>query len=94
MRLTIVPQDGFVQVDGNPKFMPLDLSTCEIPQSIHALQWYNTRGWVEFKEDEDPFTPKQPNEEITELPQWALNCVQVWEAWQPPVPPEPQQPPV
>ena len=87
MRLTIIPSDGFVNVDGNPKFQPLDLSGCEIPTDVHALQWYDTRGWVEFNDPTDPFAPKPPNQEITELPQWANNCVQVWEQWTPPAPP-------
>lgn len=88
MRLTIIPVDGFVQVDNNPKFTPLDLSNCNIPQTVHALQWYNTKGWIEFTDDEDPFTPKPINEEINQLPQWALNCVQVWESWVPPPQPD------
>jgi len=85
MRLTIIPSDGFVNVDGNPKFQPLDISDCGIPADVHALQWYETRGWVEFRDDNDPFTPKPANQDITELPVWANNCVQVWSDWMPPV---------
>ena len=85
MRLTIIPSDGFVNVDGNPKFQPLDISGCDIPADVHALQWYETRGWVEFRDDNDPFTPKPANQDITELPVWANNCVQVWTDWTPPV---------
>lgn len=86
MRLTIIPFDGFVNVDGNSKFQPLDLSSCGIPIDVHALQWYDTRGWIEFRDDDDPFTPKPPNQEIVELPKWANNCIKVWEDY---VPPEP-----
>ena len=92
MRLTIIPSDGFVNVDGDPKSQPLDLSGCGIPTDVHALQWYETRGWIEFSDDDDPFTPKPPNEDISELPQWANTCVQVWEQWTPPAPPEPVVP--
>lgn len=92
MRLTIIPTDGFVNVDGAPKFQPLDLSGCGIPADVHALQWYETRGWIEFRDDEDPFTPKQSNQDITELPAWAAACVQVWEQWTPPEPEQPQDP--
>lgn len=92
MRLTIIPADSFVNVDGNPKFQPLDLSSCGIPADVHALQWYETRGWIEFRDDDDPFTPKPANQEITELPEWANNCVVVWEHWTPPAPPEPEVP--
>lgn len=93
MRLTIIPIDGFVNVDGTSKFQPLDLSGCGVPADVHALQWYETRGWIEFRDDEDPFTPKPANQDITELPAWANACVQVWEQWTPPAPPpEAEQP--
>lgn len=92
MRLTIIPVDGFVNVDGNQKFQPLDLAACNIPADVHALQWYETRGWIEFRDDDDPFTPKPANQEINALPEWALACVGVWEAWTPPAPPAPVEP--
>lgn len=95
MRLTIIPVDGFVSVDNISKFQPLDLIPCSIPQNIHALQWYDSRGWIEFSDDGDPFTPKLANEDIFQLPEWANKCVQVWEAWTPPVveeEPIPQEP--
>ena len=92
MRLTIVPVDGFVNVDGNPKVQPLDLSGCGIPADVHALQWYENRGWIEFRDDDDPFTPKPANQEITELPQWANACVAVHASWEPPPLPEPVVP--
>lgn len=90
MRLTIIPSDNFVAVDNDTSHAPLDLSSCGIPADIHALQWYDTRGWVEFSDDDDPFTPKPPNQDITSLPAWATACVDVWSAWQPPAPPEAQ----
>lgn len=89
MRLTIIPVDGTVIVDGNPKYQPLDLSACAIPSDVHALQWYENRGWIEFSDDNDPFTPKPANQDIYSLPDWANACVQVWTDWQPPAPPEP-----
>jgi len=89
MRLTIIPVDGFVSVDNVSKFQPLDITQCNVPQNIHALQWYDTRGWIEFSDDGDPFTPKLANEDILQLPEWANKCVQVWEAWTPPVVEEP-----
>lgn len=85
MRLTIIPIDGFVAVDSVSKFSPLDLTSCEIPADIHALQWYDNKGWIEFNDDNDPFTPKPQNEMITQLPSWANACVNVWTAWTPPV---------
>lgn len=82
MRLTIIPADGSVGEDGK-FYLELDLSSCGIPDNVHALQWDGTAGWIEFK---DPV----PNEEITSLPAWANCCVAKWEeANQPPPPPGP-----
>jgi hypothetical protein len=82
MRLTIVPIDSKVVIDGTAKFS-LDLSACGIPQDVHALQWYETEGEIELNGK-----PKPPNEEIIVLPNWANACVAVWEAV---VIPTPQQ---
>lgn len=87
MKLTIIPSDGFVNVDGDPKHIPLDLSGCGVPVDVHALQWFDVQGWIEFSDPIDPFMPKPPNQVITELPQWANNCVEVWQDWVPPAPP-------
>lgn len=84
MRLTVIPSDAAVYVDGEVR-VPLNLSSCGIPADVHALQWYDTRGWIEFSDDGDPFTPRKPNENIDALPTWADACVQVWEASPPPV---------
>ena len=92
MRLTIIPVDNFVSVGGDGSRGPLDLSVCGIPADVHALQWYDTRGWIEFRDDEDPFTPKPANQDITALPAWAEACVSVWQQWTPPAPPEPVGP--
>lgn len=92
-RITIIPSDNFVSVDGDGSHQPLDLSSCGIPADVHALQWYDTRGWVEFRDDEDPFTPKAPNEDITVLPAWAELAYLAWQEWTPPAPPpEPEVP--
>jgi hypothetical protein len=87
MRLTIIPIDNAVYVDGVCR-VPLDLSVCNIPSNVHALQWYETEGEVEFDGK-----PKPANEDITALPEWALACVGVWEAWTPPAPPPAQDQP-
>jgi hypothetical protein len=86
MRLTIIPSDKAVYKDGVMKAWTapeLDLSGCGIPSNCHALQWYDTYGEIEFDGN-----PRPPNEAITQLPQWALNCVAVWDAWTPPPPPD------
>jgi hypothetical protein len=47
MRVTIIPEDGFVSVDGEG-YSDLDLSFME--PDIHALQWYETDGELEIKD--------------------------------------------
>ena len=83
MKLTIIVDDNAVYVDGVCR-MPLDLSQCNIPTNVHAIQWYETEGEIEFDGK-----PKPANEDINVLPEWALACVGVWEAWKPLVPPTP-----
>lgn len=79
MRLTIIPIDGAVIKD-NQSYINIDLSSCGIPSNIHALQWFDTKGWIEFENPVDPFAPKQANEIIDALPDWALACVSAWES--------------
>lgn len=86
MKLTIIPNDSFVSVNLDSSHGPLDLTSCNIPNEVHALQWFQDKGWIEFDDPIDAFAPKQPNQEITVLPEWALACVGVWEMWTPPVP--------
>jgi hypothetical protein len=84
MRLTIIPADKAVYKDNVMKawaLPELDLSNCGIPVNVHALQWYDTYGEIEFSSN--PGEPKPPNQSISELPEWALNCVSVWDAWEP-----------
>jgi hypothetical protein len=69
MKLTIIPIDGAVYKDGF-SYSGLDLSS--VPNDVHALQWDEVAGWIEFK---DPV----PNEEITSLPAWANACLAKWE---------------
>lgn len=85
MKLTIIPGDGSVGEDGK-FYSDLDLTSCGIPSDVHALQWGDVAGWIEFK---DPI----PNQPITELPTWANCCMEKWtEANTPPPPPTPQPP--
>lgn len=74
MKLTIIPIDKKVGVDG--LFLEFDLSACAIPANIHALQWYETEGEVEFINNPDRNKPQ--NELIFELPDWANACVIKW----------------
>jgi hypothetical protein len=79
MKLTIIPVDGSVGED-EKFYIGLDLSSCAIPADVHALQWQDTAGWIEYN------TPI-PNEPITELPAWANCCMTKWTEANTPVPP-------
>ncbi len=82
MKLTIVPSDKFVSVDGVGKS---PLSWSGTPENVHALQWADGFGEIELKD------PTQ-NVQIDSLPDWANNAVQAWQDDVPPTPPEPQPP--
>ncbi len=73
MRVTIIPADGFVSVDGKG-YSGLDLSFMDT--DIHALQWYNTDGEIERCDSRGRIVA---NEEITNLSpyQSALDAWQV-----------------
>ena len=71
-RLTIIPADGAVYLDAGV-FIDLDLSSCGIPENIHALQWLNNKGHIEY------VGHVEMNTDITELPAWAIKCVEEWE---------------
>jgi hypothetical protein len=63
MRVTIVVDDNIVLVDGKPAHV--DLSPL-IEDHIHAVQWYDSKGEVEFRAD-DPMGDREPNERITDF---------------------------
>jgi hypothetical protein len=81
MKLTIIPADGSIGEDGK-FYNDLDLNSCNIPANVHALQWDDSTGWIEFNE---PI----PNEKITVLPSWANCCLTKWTEANTPVPPQP-----
>lgn len=81
MKLTIIPSDGSVYENG---ICYSGLSWEDTPADVHALQ-YDTdliHGWIEYKNG-------KPNEEIIDLPQWALNAEAAWTQANTPKPPEP-----
>lgn len=84
MKLTIIPADGSVGENGL-FYNGLDLSLCAIPADVHALQWQDTTGWIEYN-------TAIPNETITELPAWANCCMTKWTEANTPVPPSPIPP--
>lgn len=73
MRVTIVKNDGLVSVDG-VAIRGLDVSS--LPSDFHALQWYGTKGEVEFV---NPNTGAMRNETITSLAAYQA-CINAWTA--------------
>jgi hypothetical protein len=77
MKLTIIPSDGSVYKN-NVCYSDFDLSF--IPFNVHALQWEEAFGEIEFKRTiENQQIIKPQNELITELPTWAQECVVLWD---------------
>jgi hypothetical protein len=70
MRLVIIPSENKVNKDGYA-FSNLNLSN--IPTDVHALQWENDTGWIEYKKH------VKPNKDITSLPQWANDALNIWQ---------------
>jgi hypothetical protein len=74
MRLIILKETGTVGKDGET-YDDLDLSSCNLPNNLWALQWYdNNTGHIEYD------SPMIQNDEITELPDWTNACINVWQA--------------
>lgn len=82
MKLTIIPIDGAVYEDG---ISYLNLVWEGTPPNVHALQWQDIAGWIEYVD--------QPNEDITVLPEWADNAMAAWTIANTPIPPPPPVPP-
>lgn len=77
MRVTIIPVDSFVGVDG--EFRSVDLGT--IDPNIHAVQWDGTKGEIEFND-------RSANRVIDTLEPYQ-RFVDAWVAAAPPPPPPP-----
>ena len=78
MKLTIIPIDGAVYED---EISYLGLVWEGTPSNVHALQWQDIAGWIEYVD--------QPNEDIIVLPEWADNAMAAWTVANTPIPPEP-----
>ena len=82
MKLTIIPLDGAVYEND---VSCLSLTWEGTPLNVHALQWQDVKGWIEYNDG-------KLNEDITVLPDWAYNAMDAWqvaydEAHKPPPPP-------
>ena len=83
MKLTIIPIDGLVYENG---LCYSDLVWSGTPVDVHALQWQDVQGWIEYNDG-------KPNEDITVLPNWAINAMDAWTVANTPVPPPAPVPP-
>jgi hypothetical protein len=76
MRLSIIIDDKTVYLDKIP-MSNLDLSF--IPVEVHALQWNDNYGFIEYASAiTDGINSKPNNTDITELPEWAEIAMQKW----------------
>lgn len=85
MRVTIIPADKVVIVDGEAR-SPLEF---ELDQTIHAVQWYGAEGEVEFISDFGGGKPS--NQKITDLSAFQ-SALDAWTNWTPPEPPPQPEP--
>jgi hypothetical protein len=81
MRLTIIPVDRNVCVDGETLSIDMPAS---VPANVHALQWYGDNGAIELTDDAPV--------EITVLPDWATELTSAWNDVMFPPPPPPPTP--
>lgn len=82
MKLSIIPSDGTVCENGK---CYTNLVWEGTPGNVHALQWQNDSGWIEYNDG-------QPNETITVLPAWVVNAELAWNEANNPTPPVPVPP--
>ena len=73
-KLTIVPIDGLISIDGQGY---TELSMTDVPEDIHALQWYGKGGEIEFIADD--YGETKLNIRIDKLPKWIEKSISVWE---------------
>ena len=67
--VTVVPGDGLIAVDGVPLWFAF-----EAPATLHALQWHEGRGEMEWRDDiNHPLTPADYAEDVAPF-------VALWEA--------------
>ena len=72
MRVIIVPKDVVVTVDGIGLG---DFDMSKVPDDIHAVQWYDTRGEIEYIDNPDDDIEGKPNKLIDKLPAWTNKLI-------------------
>ena len=69
IHFSIVPPDGTMTVDGKG-MGGIDFSSADIPADVNALQWEDAQGELEHIDARN-----NPNEILTERPEWAEKCL-------------------
>ena len=72
MRVIILPKDETVTVDGAGLG---DFDMSKVPDDIHAVQWYDTRGEIEYIDNPDDDVEGKPNKLIDKLPVWTNKLI-------------------
>jgi len=88
MQLTIVPSDGVVLVDKEPR--KVDCSQFEELEGVHAVQWNGTTGHIEFINDTSTQFNYKLNEPIEDIERFqpVIDAWEVAESQKAPVPPK------
>jgi hypothetical protein len=73
MRVTIIPEDGLVSINGEA-YRKIDLSM--IDSSINAVQWYDADGEIEIKDARGRIVE---NRQINSFDEFAF-VIPLWEA--------------
>lgn len=73
-RITIVVSDSSVYLSAGI-FIDLDLSSAAIPNDVHAFQFRDGKGWIEYV---DGIHPEEPINSKDEIPQWVTACISLW----------------
>jgi len=71
MKLSIIPEDNSIVKNGNGLLFSNNLNdylSTNIPSDVHALQWNENSGEIEYVEQ------GRENETISALPDWATEC--------------------
>lgn len=73
MRLTIIKSNGYVSIDGEGYF---GIDVTSIDNNIHAIQWHDTYGELEIKNEKGRIIE---NVEISNIADY-LHIVPLWQA--------------
>ena len=87
MRLTIIKDDSRVIING----INYEIDISALPVGIHAIQWYETQGEIEWKDERGRMVRNEEISSITDY-QWiidAWNLKHVEELAKPPASPIP-----